>query len=226
MDTRPLALVTGGSRGIGLAICRELAATHRLLVGGRDPEQLAQVCADLPDAEPWPVDLADADAVAEAAAGIEELDVLVHNAGVEASGTVAELTREDWRRVLELNVVTVADLTRALLPALRRRRGQVLTINSGAGFTAGAGGGLYAASKFALRAFTDALREEERGTVRVISVHPGRVDTEMQQRIQAGAGREYRAEDHMRPETVARAVAQALATPADAVVESLSIRPA
>ncbi|SDD82377.1 SDR family oxidoreductase [Auraticoccus monumenti] len=221
--TRPSVLITGGSRGIGLAVAAALADTHHLLVGGRDREQLQTVCDGFPDAEPWPVDLADPGATAEAAAAIDTLDVMVHSAGVEAAGTVEELTREQWRSVLELNVVAVADLTRLLLPALRRASGQVVMINSGSGYFSTAGGGLYAASKFALRALTDALREEERGRVRVVSIHPGRVDTDMQRRIQGEEG--YQPSDHMRPASVAQAVAMAVRTPPDAVVESLSIRP-
>ena len=222
-STRPSVLVTGGSRGIGLAVAAALADTHHLLIGGRDVEQLRRVCAGFPDAEPWPVDLADPDSTAEAAAAIGSLDVLVHSAGIEMPGTVEELSREQWRSVLELNVVAVADLTRLLLPALRRASGQVVMINSGSGFFSTPGGGLYAASKFALRALADALREEERGRVRVISIHPGRVDTDMQRRIQGEKG--YDPDDHMKPATVAQAVAMAVRTPADAVVESLSIRP-
>lgn len=221
--TRPSVLVTGGSRGIGLAVAAALADTHHLLIGGRDPEQLRTVCAGFPDAEPWPVDLTDPDSTAAAAATVGSLDVLVHSAGVEAPGTVAELTREQWRSALELNVVAVADLTRLLLPALRRTSGQVVMINSGSGFFSTPGGGLYAASKFALRALTDALREEERGRIRVVSIHPGRVDTDMQRRIQGEEG--YEAGDHMTPASVAQAVAMAVRTPPDAVVESLSIRP-
>lgn len=220
---RPSVLVTGGSRGIGLAVAAALADTSHLLIGGRDPDQLREVCAGFPDAEPWPVDLADAGATAEAAATVGSLDVLVHSAGVDASGTVEELTREQWRSVLELNLVAVADLTRLLLPALRRSSGQVVVINSGSGFFSTPGGGMYAASKFALRALTDALREEERGRVRVVSIHPGRVDTDMQRRIQGEEG--YRPTDHMKPASVAQAVAMSVRTPPDAVVESLSIRP-
>lgn len=222
---RPRVLITGGSRGIGRAVAAELAETHHLVLGGRDPRQLDEVCAGLPSAEPFVVDLADAEATAVAVQGLGPVDVVVHSAGVEASGRIEDLTRQRWQQVLELNVVAVADLTRLLLPGLRERNGLVVLINSGAGLLSTTGNGLYAASKFALRALADALREEERGRVRVSSIHPGRVDTAMQERLQADAGRPYRAEDHMSAETVARAVALAVRTPAEATIESLSIRP-
>lgn len=129
MSERPTALVTGASRGVGAAIAHALAPTHDLLLGGRDTEALAKVCAGLPDARPWPVELT---AVTEAdVAGIDRLDVLVHSAGVVTLGRIAETPAEVWRRTMEVNVVAVAELTRLLLPALRAVHGQVALVNSG-----------------------------------------------------------------------------------------------
>ena len=155
---KPLALVTGASRGIGLAIARELSSTHRILVGGRDAQAVSRVVDELPEAGPFVADLADEEAVARACRGIDRLDVLVHSAGILGSGRIAEATRSLWREVFETNVFAVADLTRLLLPALEVASGQVIAINSGSGFTSSPGGAIYAGSKFALRALTDALR--------------------------------------------------------------------
>lgn len=223
---RPLALVTGGSRGIGRAICHALGPTHRVLVGATTLAAAREVSERLPDAAPWAVDLTDADAVAEAVVGIDALDVLVHSAGVASYGTVADTTRAEWERLLTLNVVAVVDLTRLLLPALRRAKGLVVTINSGAGFTAQPGATAYAASKFALRAFTDALRGEERDAVRVSSIHPGRVDTDMQRTLWAGSATAYDGSQHLDPAAVADAVLLAVMTGPNAVIDELSIRPA
>jgi NADP-dependent 3-hydroxy acid dehydrogenase YdfG len=223
---RPLALVTGASRGIGAAVARALAPTHDVLLGGRDPSALAAVGADLSGARPWPVELTDPAALAAAVADIERLDVLVHSAGIGPLGTIEESPAEQWRQTFEVNVVAVAELTRLLLPALRAARGRVVLVNSGAGFTARPGWGSYAASKFALRAFGDALRAEEAANgVRVTSVHPGRTDTEMQRAVVAHEGREYRAESYLRPESVAGAVLFAVTAPPDADVTELSVRP-
>lgn len=224
-DPRPTALVTGASRGIGAAIARRLAATHHVLVGGRDAEAVAAVVAELPSAEPFVCELTDEAQVAAAAGTIDRLDVLVHSAGIATHGRVDQASSDDWRRVYEVNVVAVAGLTRALLPALRAAHGQVVTINSGSGFNSAPGNAVYSASKFALRAFTDALREEERGRVRVSSIHPGRVDTEMQVDLQASLGRAYVATEHLRPESVAEAVALAVLASPEAMVEEVSIRP-
>lgn len=222
---RPLALVTGASRGIGAAVAAALAPTHDLLLGGRDAAALSAVATRLGErALPWPVDLTDPAALAGATERIDELDVLVHSAGVGLLGTVAELDVDTWRRQFEVNVVAVAELTRLLLPALRTTRGTVVTVNSGAGLAARPGWGSYAASKFALRAFTDALRGEE-PALRVCSVHPGRVDTDMQRAVVAHEGGEYDAARYLRPESVASAVLAAVTAARDAHLTEIVVRP-
>ncbi|MBW0118322.1 SDR family oxidoreductase [Pseudonocardia abyssalis] len=224
---KPVALVTGASRGIGAAVARALAPGHDLLLGGRDHAALAALAAELPGSRPWPVELTDPAALAEATAGIERLDVLVHSAGVGLLGTVADTPAATWRRQFEVNVVAVAELTRLLLPALRAARGRVVLVNSGSGLTAKAGWGSYAASKFALRAFADALRAEEAGAgVRVTSVHPGRVDTDMQRAVVAHEGGTYDPGAYLRPESVAGAVLLAVTAPPDAALTELVLRPA
>lgn len=222
---RRVVLITGASRGIGRAVADALASDWRVLVGGTRIETVQPVVDLLPDAASFVADLTDPVAVANAAAELDSLDAVVHSAGICEGGTIAQTSRQTWSRQFELNVVAVADLTRLLLPLLRASHGQVVTINSGAGFHAGAGNGSYSASKFALRAFTDALREEERGRLRVASIHPGRVDTDMQVALQARAGRPYTPEAYLRPESVAAAVKLALDATEDAVIESVAVRP-
>ena len=226
MTDLPLALVTGASRGIGAAVAHQLAPTHRLLLGGRDEAALAKLADQLPGAQPWPVDLTDPAALAEATSRIVGLDVLVHSAGAAWLGAVADSPADLWRANLEVNVVAVAELTRLLLPALRAARGHVVVINSGAGRNARAGWGPYAASKFAVRAFADTLREEEGPNgLRVTSVYPGRTDTEMQQGVVAHEGGEYDPEKYLRPDSVATAVLTAVSASPDAHLTELILRP-
>lgn len=221
---RPLALVTGASRGVGAATARALSETYDVLLGGRDVTALDRLAEALPGARAWPVEITDDDGLAAACADIARLDVLVHSAGVGDIATVADSSAQLWRHTLDVNVVAVAELTRLLLPALRATRGQVVMINSGSGLTARAGWGAYAASKFALRALADALRAEE-PRLRVTSVHPGRIDTDMQRRVRVSEGGEYQTDQYLSAESVAAAVLTAVQTPPDAHLTELVLRP-
>ncbi len=259
---RPIALVTGASRGIGRAVAKILGRDYHVLVGATSEEGAAAVVAELPSAEPFVADVTDpgqlAAAVARAGlggadegatggapdgagggvvegaiggapngapdgAGRPRLDVLVHSAGIWTKSDIADADRDEWTRVLDVNVISVVDLTRRLLPALREARGTVVAINSGSGYHSGPGLGLYSASKFALRAVTDALREEERGVVRVSSVHPGRVDTDMQVQIMGEDG--YDGSKYVHVDSIAAAVRLCVEATDDCIVEEVTVRP-
>jgi len=223
-EGRPTALITGASRGVGAATARALGATHDVLLGGRDRTALERIAAELPGARVWPVKITDDDALAAACADIERLGVLVHSAGVGDIATVEGSTAAMWRKTFNVNVVAVAELTRLLLPALRAARGHVVMINSGAGLNARPGWGAYAASKFALRALADSLRAEE-PQLRVTSLHPGRIDTEMQRKVRAAEGGEYERDKYLTPESVAAAVLTAVQAARDAHLTELVLRP-
>ncbi|MEV4107396.1 SDR family oxidoreductase [Nonomuraea sp. NPDC049695] len=222
MSERPTALVTGASRGIGAAVAKALGPTHHVILNGRDEESLAAVAAGLPDARLWPVELTE---VAEPdVAGIDRLDVLVHSAGINRMGRIADLAADAWRQTLEVNVVAVAELTRLLLPALRRAGGHVICVNSGSGQRANPEWAAYAASKFALKAFADALRLEE-PELRVTTVYPGRTATDMQRELRRYEGGAFEPEKYLQPETVARAVLAAVTAGPDAHLTELTLRP-
>jgi NADP-dependent 3-hydroxy acid dehydrogenase YdfG len=216
------AMITGAAGGLGSAIADALAPTHTLLLAGRPSDRLDALAARL-GAPTWPLDLADLDSIESAAEVLTDLDVLVHNAGLSIPGRVAESSADEWRTTFEVNVVGTVALTLALLPALRSARGQVIFINSGAGLNASPGLASYSASKFAQRAFADSLRADE-PTLRVTSVHPGRIDTEMQRDLIAYEERDYVPDQFMTPQTVAAVVAHAVATPPDAHVHEIIVR--
>ena len=227
---RKSALITGGTRGIGLAIARELQDDYHLIIGGSS-EKAHDVAVQFPSAQGFVADLADTEGIGAAVAelGLERLDVLVHSAGVVAHDPVTETTPEQWKHAFDINLFAVAELTRQLLGALQAAHGTVVTINSGAGFRSSVGFGPYATTKFALRAYTDALREEQRDKIRVSSIHPGKVDSDMQRQIQTHRGvaeADYDETQYLRPESVAKAVRLAVDATDDAMIESLTIRPA
>ena len=219
----PTALITGASGGVGAAIAEALAPTHTVLLAARPSERLDAV-ADRLGATTWPLDLTDIAGIEAAAEVLTELDVLVHNAGVAYPGRIAESTPEQWRATFEVNVTGAVALTLALLPALRAARGQVVFINSGSGLNVSPGLASYSASKFALRAFADSLRADE-PLLRVTSIHPGLVDTEMQRDLVAYEGGSYDPAKFLTPETVAGVVLQAVTTPPDGHTHQVVIRP-
>jgi NADP-dependent 3-hydroxy acid dehydrogenase YdfG len=196
-----------------------------VLVGGRDTDAITDVVRELESAEPFVADLTNEAAVTAAIAGIDKLDVLVHSAGTVAYGPLIDSTTAEWRELMELNVIAPATLTRLLLPTLRAAHGLVIFLNSGAGLTANRGFAVYAASKFALTALADALRADERGRVRVTSIHPGRVATDMQARLTSLEGMPYIPDAHLDPDDVARGVRLAVDLPPDASLDALRINP-
>jgi NADP-dependent 3-hydroxy acid dehydrogenase YdfG len=219
----PTAMITGAGRGLGSALAEVLAPTHTLFLAGRPSSRLDEVAARF-GATTWPVDLADTDAITAVFEPIVELDVLIHNAGVAYPGRVAESSVDEWRKSMEVNVIGVVALTLALLPALRAAGGHVVFINSGAGINASPGLASYTASKFALRGFADSLRNDE-PSLRVTSIHPGRIATEMQEGLIAYEGKDYDPSQFLSPETVAKVVADTINAPRDAQINEVIVRP-
>jgi NADP-dependent 3-hydroxy acid dehydrogenase YdfG len=219
----PTAMITGATGGLGVAIAEALAPTHTLFLAGR-PSSRLDALAERLGATTWPMDLTSAEQIETTVEPIVELDVLVHNAGVAYPGRVAESHIDEWRACMEVNVLGAVALTLAVLPALQAAKGQVIFVNSGAGRTPSPGLAAYTASKFALRAFADSLRVDE-PSLRVTTVYPGRIDTDMQRDLVAYEGGAYDPARFLRPDTVARVIAQVVATPEDAHQHEIVIRP-
>jgi NADP-dependent 3-hydroxy acid dehydrogenase YdfG len=219
----PTAMITGASRGLGSAIAAALAPTHTLFLAGRPSDGLDAVAEEF-GATTWPIDLSDVDAIPAAVEPIIELDVLIHNAGVAYPGRVAETTVEEWQATMQVNVLGAVALTLAVLPALRSAGGHVVFINSGSGINASPGLASYSASKFALRGFADSLRNDE-PSLRVTSIHPGRIATVMQEGLVAYEGREYDPSQFLSPESVAKVTADAVNAPRDAHIHEVIVRP-
>lgn len=226
------ALVTGAGSGIGRAIALALADEGMsLALVGRTPSALEDTARSagrpgVPEARVVAADLATEDGVrAASAAAPMPLRALVHSAGLFHHGPAADTDAAGWDALCAVNLRAPMRLTAACLDALRGG-GQVVFINSTAGLRAGAGNGAYAASKHALRAAADALRQEVNADgIRVLSVFPGRTDTPMQQGVLRAEGRTARPGTLLHPRDVAAMVVAALRLPAHAEVPELTIRP-
>ncbi|MGY0235112.1 SDR family oxidoreductase [Longispora urticae] len=223
------SLLTGATGGIGTLIARKLHDRgDNLFLLGRDGAALEALAKEFPGTEVLVADVGrPADLAGELAGRLPgRLDALVHCAGAVELGPVAELGPDVWQTMLTVNLAGPAELTRLALPALRAAAGHVVLVNSGAGLAAHAGWSAYAASKFGLRGFADALRAEEHGNgVRVTSVYPGRTATAMQEKVHQQEGADYEPKEWIQPESVATAVLAALDLPRDAEVTDLTVRP-
>src|SRR5215471_3496106 len=183
-----VAIVTGGSKGIGLAIARALLDRGgQVSITGRDAAALADAARTLGAGDRLLTVRGDVRDPGDAQRFVDEtvrrfggLDVLVNNAGVGKFGSVADMSVDDWRQIVDTNLSGVFYCTRAALPELRRRRGgYIVNISSLAGKNAFAGGAAYCASKAGLDQFSEALMQEVRHeNIRVSYVMPGSVATE------------------------------------------------
>ncbi len=217
-----VALVTGGSRGIGRAIVERFAGDGADVVffyrGNADAarEVVAAVRAAGGHAEAMQVDVADPAAAARAVEQVVEsrgrIDVLVNNAGIVRDNLLGMLDDADIRAVLDTNVGGVFNVTRAVVPhMISRRAGRIVNLSSVAGEKGGRGQTNYAASKGAINAFTRALAVELASRkISVNCVAPGVIETEMSQQVRDLAGDEVKSRSLMRrygqPQDVAHAV--------------------
>ncbi|MGB7220437.1 MAG: SDR family oxidoreductase [Vicinamibacterales bacterium] len=187
-----VAIVTGGSRGIGFAIARALVADGvHVTITGRTPSALAAAREKLLHGRPGQaaVEAVTADvrryteaerAVAATVARFGGLDILINNAGVGMFVEVAEMTPDQWGEIIDTNLTGVYNACHAALPHLRRRgAGFIINISSLSGINPFKGGAAYCASKAGLNAFSEALMQELRySDIRVSYVMPGSVATE------------------------------------------------
>jgi NAD(P)-dependent dehydrogenase (short-subunit alcohol dehydrogenase family) len=179
----PSVLVTGAARGIGRAIVEHLASTGWDVIAGVRSEQDAAAITQVAPQRVSAVilDVTKADDIAKLADALpQRLDAVINNAGVAVGGPVEMVTPDEWRNVLEVNVIGQFAVARAVLPKLRESRGRLLFISSINGRIATPMLGPYSASKFALEAGCDALRVELRGWgIPVVLIEPAQTDTDM-----------------------------------------------
>lgn len=230
-------LVTGASSGIGEAVTHLLAAQgHHLVVGARRTERLAAL-ADECQASGGSVryraldvtSLEDVNAFAQFAINaFGRIDVIVNNAGVMPLSPLAALKVDEWNRMIDVNIRGVLHGIAAVLPSMQAQgHGQVINISSIGGLAVSPTAAVYCATKFAVRAISDGLRQES-DKIRVTVICPGVVESELADTISdetaRNAMREFR-RIALSPDAVARAISYAIEQPADLDVSEIVVRP-
>lgn len=230
-------VLTGASSGIGESIARQLAAEgHRLVLGARRTDRLAALCHELraTGAEPdfLPTDVrqrGDMQRLADFARDkYGRIDVLINNAGVMPLSPMRSLKVEEWDLMLDVNVRGVLYGMAAVLPTMEAQQaGHIITIASIGALSVSPTAAVYCATKFAVRAISDGLRQESQ-QLRVTVINPGVVESELADIISDDVAREamksFRA-IALKPEAIARAVSWAIAQPGDVDVSEITVRP-
>jgi NADP-dependent 3-hydroxy acid dehydrogenase YdfG len=244
-STQPLAgkvaLVTGASSGIGAATAVALAdAGAAVAIGARRRDRLDTLATQLRDGGarvlPLDLDVTDEQACAAAVARTREelggLDVLVNNAGVMLLGTIVGADTEDWRRMIETNVLGVLYMTAAAIDGMvEQGSGDIVNMSSVAGRQARSGAGVYNASKWAVNAFSESLRQEVTGRgVRIGLVEPGAVATELTDHITQPEARQASKQmvqgmTPLQADDIARAVLYLVTQPPHVAVNEVLVRP-
>ena len=229
-----IALVTGAGSGIGKAIAlnlvRDGAVVWLIDKNLSSLELVREQAENLGDRLVlFKTDLDNDQEIRSLAASlgqrVDGVDILVHSAGVISLGNIETAGIDEFDRQFRINVRAPYFLTQVLLPLIRLRKGQVVFINSSSGLRSRAGVAAYAASKHALKAVADALREEVNGEgLRVLSVYPGRTATPMQVEVFKSEGRSYVPEKLLQPGDIARAVLSALSHDRTAEITDIHIR--
>ncbi|WP_132537004.1 SDR family oxidoreductase [Rhizobium sp. PP-F2F-G48] len=232
-----IVLITGASSGIGAGIARELAKSGATLVlGARRLDRLESLATEL-RAEGAKVmvqtldvtDRADVAAFAEAARdAFGRIDVIVNNAGIMPLSLMASLKVEEWDRMIDVNIKGVLYGVAAVLPEMTARgSGHIINIASIGALSVSPTAAVYCATKFAVRAISDGLRQEQ-DDLRVTCIHPGVVESELAATITdpvaVDAMKAYRA-IALTPDAIGRAVRFAIEQPDDVDINEIVVRP-
>lgn len=239
-STAPIAgrvvLITGASSGIGEATARLLAENGaKVLLGARRTDRLQKIVAEIRElggiAEYKDVDVVSSEDVNAFVAFAQEkfgrVDVIFNNAGVMPVSPMNALKTDEWDRIFDVNVKGVLNGIAAVLPIMEAQgSGHVINTASTAAYAVGAQFGVYCASKYAVRAITEGLRQET-DTLRVTLISPGVTESELGSDITvestADAVRQLRSVA-LTPDAIARAVLYAISQPADVDVSEIIIR--
>lgn len=231
-DNTRVAVVTGGSSGIGEASARALAAdSWFVVVAARRKENLERIAADIGGAA-HVLDVTDQDSVDAFAAALPRVDLLVNNAGgAKGLDPLAEADLEDWQWMYDTNVLGTVRVTNALRPQLLAATAPlIINMASVAALNPYEGGAGYNAAKFGLRALTRVQRIEDAGKIRITEIDPGRVKTDFSLvRFKGDAQRAaavYEGHLNLTAEDIAETVRWVASLPAHVNIDRLHIMPA
>ncbi|MDI9219583.1 SDR family oxidoreductase [Pantoea sp. EA-12] len=230
-------ILTGASSGIGEGIARYLAQQgHTLVLGARRTERLATLCDEL-RSQGAVVDYLATDVTQRsdtqklANFALEKygrIDVMINNAGVMPLSPMSSMKVEEWDAMLDVNIRGVLYGIAAVLPTMQTQRaGHIINIASVGALTVSPTAAVYCATKFAVRAISDGLRQESR-ELRVTVINPGVVESELADSISDSVAREamksYR-QIALKPEAIAKAVGWAIDQPGEVDVNEITVRP-
>lgn len=227
---KKIAVVTGGSAGIGEASARALAADGwKVYVASRRYERCQRIAEEIGGVA-VELDVTDQGSVDKLAAKLERVDLLVNNAGgAKGVDYLRDADEERWRWMYETNVYGAVRVIKALYPALLEASGLIINIGSVAGTDAYKGGSGYNAAKFGLRGLTRALRREEADNlIRVTEIDPGRVETDFalnRLEDEERAAAVYEGKLNLTAEDIAETVRWVASMPAHVNIDTLSIMP-
>ncbi|AJY11410.1 SDR family oxidoreductase [Burkholderia dolosa] len=230
-------LITGASSGIGEGAARLLAAQgHRVVIGARRTDRLARLAESIEASggivRYRELDVTSADDVAAFARfaldAFSRIDVLINNAGVMPLSPLNALKLDEWNRMIDVNIRGVLHGIAAVLPTMEAQgRGQIVNISSIGGLSVSPTAAVYCATKFAVRAISDGLRQET-DRIRVTVICPGVVESELADSISddtAHTAMQTFRRIAITPDAIARAIAYAVEQPDDVDVSEIVVRP-
>lgn len=235
--TQKVILITGASSGIGAGIARELAKTDAiLLLGARRESRLAALAEELQfNGAEVAIKALDVTRREEMTQFVEyalerwgRVDVMINNAGIMPLSPMASLRVEEWDQMIDVNIKGVLYGIASVLPTmLAHQRGHIINIASIGALAVSPTAAVYCATKFAVRAISDGLRQEN-SQLRITCVHPGVVESELASTITDPAAAEamqhYRA-IALQPDAIGRAVRYAIEQPEEVDVNEIVVRP-
>lgn len=241
--TSKVVVITGASSGIGEATAKLLATQgNKIVLGARREDRLADIAETIKDGggeATYKVtdvtSLDDVEALAQAALDTYgRIDVWMNNAGLMPHSEFIKGKVDDWNRMIDVNLRGVLYGIHAALPIMRKQKsGHFINISSVAGHVVRPAAGVYAATKFGVRAISEALRQEEalaQSNVRVTVISPGAIATELVEHVtdkeQKASMDAYYDEYAVSPDRIAQAIAFAINTPEDTGMNEIIIRPA